>query len=177
MKKINLRDLKQYLNQKSKVELINEISDLFGKFENVKNYYTTKINPDNAKQVLQKFKDIIKKEFFPSRGYGNAKLSVARKAISDFKKVTNSKKELADIMLFYVEMGVEYTNTYGDINESFYTSMESMYEKVLKYIFDQGLQDQFIDRCEEIVKDTSDIGWGFHDTLSDTYYEYFEEDK
>lgn len=177
MKKIHLKDLKQYLNQKSKEELINEISDLFGEFENVKDYYATKINPDNAKQVLQKYKDIIKKEFFPSRGFGKARLSVARNAISDFKKVTNSKKELADIMIFYVEIGVEYTNTYGDIDESFYNSMENMYEKALKYIFDQGLQEQFIDRCEKIVKDTSGIGWGFHDTLGDMYYEYFEENQ
>ncbi|MDY6863237.1 MAG: DUF6155 family protein [Thermodesulfobacteriota bacterium] len=101
MKKINLKDLKQYLNQKSKEKLINEISDLFGMFENVKDYYTTKINPDNEEQVLQKFKDKIKKEFFPSRGFGKARLSVARKAISDFKKVTNSKKGLDTPMLFY----------------------------------------------------------------------------
>jgi hypothetical protein len=37
-------------------------------------------------------------------------------------------------MLFYVEMGVRYTNQYGDINESFYTSMESMYENATKHI-------------------------------------------
>jgi hypothetical protein len=54
--------------------------------------------------------------------------SVARKAVSDYKKVSASKFGLADVMLYYVEMGVQFTNAYGDIDEAFYNSMESMYE-------------------------------------------------
>ena len=77
-------------------------------------------------------------------------------------------------MLFYVEMGVQYTNQYGDINESFYSSMESMYDRATKQIAENNLQDQFQERCLRIVSDTSGIGWGFHDTLRDIYDEVFE---
>lgn len=34
-------------------------------------------------------------------------------------------------MLYYVEKGVEFTNNYGDIDQSFYSSIESMYERVI----------------------------------------------
>ena len=30
-------------------------------------------------------------------------------------------------MLYYVECGVEFTNLYGDIDERFYSSLESMF--------------------------------------------------
>ena len=173
MKEISLKNLKAYLKQRSKEELINEISNLFTKFEYVKDYYQAKLGHSNN-QVLQKYKDIIKDEFFPTRGFGKTRLSIARKAISDYQKVSGSKESLADIMLFFVEMGVQFTNAYGDINAAFYNSMESMYERAIKFIADQGIQDMFKTRCIKIVEDTSGIGWGFHDGLSAIYYKYFE---
>ena len=175
MAEITLNSLKQYLKQQSKEELIKQIAETFAKFDHVKDYYKGIINPEGNNKVLQKYRTIIKNEFFPSRGFGNARLSVAKKAISDYMKVSPSKEGVADIMLFYVEMGVKFTNAYGDINESFYNSMESMYERMLKYVTDNNFQEKFQSRCKKIVDDTSGIGWGFHDGLSDAYYEYFGE--
>jgi hypothetical protein len=65
-------------------------------------------------------------------------------------------------MLFYVEQGVAFTNAYGDIDAPFYSSMESMYERALKLIKKESLQDQLLDRCQNIVNETHGIGWGFH---------------
>jgi len=78
-------------------------------------------------------------------------------------------------MLYYVEMGVAFTNEYGDIHEAFYSSMEGMYEKALKAITKQQLQKVFQGRCGRIVRETSDIGWGFHDTLGHIYYQHYDE--
>ena len=75
-------------------------------------------------------------------------------------------------MLFYVENGVNYTNEYGDIDDAFYSSMESMYESALKYINQSDLEEEFRGRCEDIISATSGIGWGFHDTLGDIFYHY-----
>ena len=173
MKEISLKNLKEYLKQRSKEELIGEISDLFTKYEYVKDYYQVKLGQSDG-QVLQKYKDIIEDEFFPTRGFGKARLSVARKAISDYQKMSPTSEGLADIMIFFVEMGVKFTNAYGDINEPFYNSMESMYKRAIKFITDHGIQDMFKTRCIKIVEDTVNIGWGFHDGLSNLYYECFE---
>ena len=77
--------------------------------------------------------------------------------------------------LFYVEQGVAFTDTYGDINEPFYNSMESMYEKALKTIAEQGLLSQYRARCKKIVDRTADIGWGFHDGLSHSFEEVYDD--
>jgi hypothetical protein len=123
--------------------------------------------------VSEKYKKIIKNEFFPARGYGNARLSVAKKAFSEYKQTSPSTEGLIDIMLFYVEQGVLFTDAYGDINEPFYNSMEGMYEKALAEIDRHGLHGDFYERCQSIVEDTSDVGWGFHDGLRDLYQETF----
>ncbi len=173
MAKLNQRTLKQYLKNLSREELLDEIGMLFDKFTKVKEYYQTKLGAEDSKAVLEKYKAVIEKEFNPPRGLPKARLSVAKKAISDFKKVSNSPVDLADLMVAYVETGVRFTAQFGDIDEPFYISMESMFEKAVIHITKHKLHDQFEPRCRKIVRDTSNMGWGFHDQLSEIYEEYF----
>ncbi len=171
---LNLTSLKQYLKIRSHEELVADISELFKKFQSVKDYYEVKLSPEDETQVISKYKKIIEREFFPERGYGKAKLSVAKKAVSDYKKLSKNPVNIADIMIFYVEQGVKFTNSYGDIDEAFYISMENMYEKAAGWIVQHNLQDLFVDRCQRIVKETRHIGWGFHDGLNDSYSKFFD---
>jgi hypothetical protein len=173
-KDIKLGILKGYLKQVSREQLADDIAELFTKFEPVRDYYQTKLLPEDNTHVIEKYKAIIKNEFFPARGFGEARLSVARKAISDYRKICRTKSLLADLMLFYVEQGVQFTTAYGDIDEPFYNSMESMFEKAVEFIVEYELQEAFEARCRQIVSDTSEMGWGFHDQLSDIYDEHFE---
>lgn len=162
--KITLNHLKQYLKACSPEELIADITDLFKKYPSVKDYYQIKLYTKDEKEIATKYKKIIEDEFFPGRGLGKARLSVAKKAISEYKKVCKTEASLIDIMLFYVEQGVRFTDAYGDIDEPFYLSMEGMYEKAVEMIVKSGLRDSFQKRCKKIVEDTSEIGWGFYDT-------------
>jgi Family of unknown function (DUF6155) len=173
----NLATVKTHLKSCSKEELIADITELFKRFQPVQEYYQVKIAPQETTNIDRKYKRIIEDEFFPARGYGRAKLAVAKKAISDYKKICTRSEEVADIMLFYVEQGVKYTNSYGDINESFYNSMEGMYEKAIEWIFKYKIQDIFQERCKKIMEDTSGIGWGFYDALCGIYEEAFEDEE
>jgi hypothetical protein len=174
-KKITLTELKMYLKSRSKEQLITSIAELYKKFPAVKEHYQLEINPASEAEIAEGYKKTIKDEFFPARGYGQARLSVARKAVNDFKKLCNSPEAWVDIMLFYVEQGVEFTTAYGDIDEPFYNSMESMFEKALELVQKHDLYDFTRIRSQQILRDTSGMGWGFHDMLSEIYAETFEE--
>ncbi len=173
MATLNQRTLKLHLKSLLHEELLDEIAMLYDKFPPVKEYYQTRLSEGGGQAVLENYKDVIRREFFPSRGLPPARLSVTRKAVSDFKKVSDSTADLADLMLFYVEAGVQFTREFSDIDEPFYNSMEGMYEKAVKHIVAHQLQEQFEPSCRQIVSDASHTGWGFHDTLSEIYYEYF----
>lgn len=173
MAKLNQRTLKLHLKHLSREELLAEIALLFDKFPKVKEYYQTKLGSEDSQGVLEKYKAIIEKEFNPPRGFPKARLSVAKKAISDFKKVGDSLVDLADLMVCYVEAGVKFTLEFGDIDEPFYNSMEGMFEKAAIHITRHNLHAQFEPRCLQIVRNTNGMGWGFHDTLGQIYDEYF----
>ncbi len=173
LKNMNVSELKKKLKSKTQKELIDDIAKLFKLFDVVKEYYQVQLF-GNDERVLQKYKVIIEHEFFPisERKDPPARLSVAKKAITEYKKLTTSGINIADIMVFYVETGVRFTIEYGDIDEAFYISMESMYEEALKFIVENGLATIFNNRLLTIVSDTEGMGWGFHDGLADLYYSY-----
>lgn len=176
MKKPTVREIRAFLQQKSQEQIIEDIVLLYNKFDGVKEFIALQMGRGFSDDLLEKHRAIIQREFFPARGFGRSRLSIARKAITDYKKLSPNIPGLIDLMVFYVEMGVQFTNAYGDINEAFYNSMESMYQSVLKYIIQYQCQYQFQDRCECIVTDTRNIGWGFHDNLSIMYDEAFGDE-
>jgi hypothetical protein len=79
---------------------------------------------------------------------------------------------LVDIMLFYVENCVRFTNDYGDINESFYSSACNMYAAVIKEINhgDAALYRVFAERLRTAAENACD-GWAFRDNMIDMYYQ------
>ena len=165
-------NLKKYLNTLTKEELVKHILELDKKFKPVREYYQLYVNNDVSGTVA-KAKKIIESEFYPARGLPKTRLSVARKAVTDAKKLGLPPEAMADLMLFYVETGAQFTHDYGDIDEPFYNSMESMYLKALAFMDKEGLLSEFQQRAEEILHKTEDTGWGFHDTLGDYYSQFY----
>jgi len=177
MKNVSPQHLKQYLTQLPPAQLVDDIVDLYKKFSAVKDYYQNRMTPAAGQHLLEKYKAMIQNEFFPKRGFGKLRLGVARKAITEYQKVSDSIPDLAELMLFYVEMGVQFTKTYGDINGPFYDSMETMYKRAAEFVTKHNLKEQFSFRFEQIVRKTSGMGWGFHDYLSQVYWKYFDDDE
>jgi len=175
---ITLTELKKYLRKKSDVELVEEIADLYKKFDAVKDYYRASFFNDDE-TVLQKYKDVITEEFFPKNLHPDpkARLSVARKAVRNYKKVSCSDSGYAEIMLHYVETGIEFTNTYGGIDAPFYSSMANMYFDAADFIKSHNMENLFQERLYKMVLDTQNCGWGFHDSLVETFYDIISTEE
>ena len=162
--------LKKYLQQFSKEQLIQQIIELNKKYKDVSTYYRFALNPDNRAR-LDEFKVKLFACFYPKRGY-KLDLKGARKLVNDFKKLSPGEEVLTDLMLYYVECGVKFTNDFGDISEPFYTSVESMFGDTCKLIGANNLKPVFDERCLQILDNSSDTGWGFPDMLNQHYFEW-----
>lgn len=124
------------------------------------------INPEAKKKILH--------QFYPERGEPKLKLAEAKKAISEFDRVCNNQIRTIELMIYYVEIGVDFANRYGDMYESFYYSMGSTYATALQKIAasdgGNGLYFSFRDRLLGIVNHSNRMGWGFHDQLCELFY-------
>lgn len=168
---MGLREVKKVLTQLNKPELIGLLSDLYKKNKTVREHLDFYSQPDEG-ALFEKFKERVYDAFYSDGGF-NYSLREGRQAIRNFKNLGASPSLVADLMLFYVETGVEFTNDFGDIDERFYASIENMYESTLELIQKEGALNVFAKRAEKVVDDTAGIGWGFHDSLAATYWEYY----
>lgn len=152
-------------------ELVVLIMDIAQASLQAREFLTVKFSCiENANEVLEKYKQKIKNEFFPKRGLGRLNLREAKKAISDYRKICPDKAMEIDIMLFYVENCIEFTDQFGDINEAFYNSAVSVYGQVIKKInsSDIVLFGMFANRIK-LAAINACKGWGFQDDMLELY--------
>jgi len=168
----SISELKKAPSKKTKGELIDEISTLYQKFPQVKEYYQAQRS--DPKEILNKYKTIIEKEFIEgkTKSLPKARLSVGKKAISDFRKLTNDQELISDLMLTYVESVSWFNTEFGPDREAFYTSPENMFEKALKLLEESGLLGKYHSRAKKIVINATD-GYGHQDSLHERYEEAY----
>ena len=169
---MGLKEIKEELLNQDKDILVKHLLELYKKYDSVKEYFNFYINP-NEDDLLKKYKEKVREGFFPKRGM-RLQLSLSRKAINDFRKLETSNEKYGDLMLYYVECGVEFINNYGDISESFYTSAENTFSKALKIFKEEAALEEYKERSSNLVKESSDSGYGFGDMIEDIFSDYYD---
>lgn len=125
-----------------------------------------------AKKSLVPYFRIIERNISPAEPWKHPlSLSGGRRAISDCRKAVGDPEGLAELMLFYVECGVNFTLDFGDIDEAFYMSVLRVYADGLKILnrCDARTVSRLLPRFAAVVDATAGIGWGFHDILREDF--------
>jgi hypothetical protein len=171
-------DVKAALASLEEKQLIKLVSDL---------YYLSKENQAflHARlavggDTIAPYKKTISTCMYPDV-YTNKSIEVskAKKAISSYSKAVGDPLAEAELMIFFVECGNQFTLDFGDIDEAFYDALNRMYRRAIDKVLSlpEEQRDEFQGRLEAIMTSSSNIGWGYHDTLCDDYYEAFPEDQ
>ncbi|MCP4346293.1 MAG: hypothetical protein GY795_12300 [Desulfobacterales bacterium] len=176
MKKFTIPNFKKDLAEKSKDELIKEITSLCKIFPDVKEYY--KSQTGDVKDIVKKYKDIIEKDFVDgkTRGFPKARLPVAKKAVKDFRKIVNDSELTAEIMFIYVESISDFNSEFFPDVEEFYTDPVDMFEELLQLLEHNELTDKYERRARKVVINATD-GWGYRDSLEERYEEIYGDFK
>lgn len=118
---------------------------------------------------MEIYRQKIVEQFFPKRGFGDPKLGVARKVIRNYRKATGNIPGTIDLLLSYVENGTGFTAEFGDIDEPFYSSLESAVEEMKALLFREGKATYqiFRERIVRLERYGGRIGWGYGDYLGD----------
>ncbi|WP_040948242.1 DUF6155 family protein [Gorillibacterium massiliense] len=171
--KLTKSALNKHLKQLNNDQLIDIVKACYGASKDMENFLAVRILGDEAVESLfHEYRKKIVQEFFPERGDAKLRLQEAKKAISEFKKLTGSAKYSLELQLIYVENGVDFTLTYGDIDERFYYSMESVYADIIEQVNEDEtavMFDEFEERLEVIVSKADEVGWGFPEALADLH--------
>lgn len=163
------KDIKTVLSQQSMPELLQLLRDLYALRPEVKDFLHARFLPSEVN--VTPYKTTIRQSLSPDVIHGeDIELSRGRKAISDYQKATKDAMGTLDLMTYYVECGTQFTVDYGDIDEGFYESLESMFTQVVKRLqhSDQKTINRFLPRLRGVVRQAHGIGWGYYDAIAET---------
>ena len=165
-----LENIKKILVSLTKDALINLIVDLYAFSRPNKDFLETRFIQVNI--ALIRYKKLIQQNIAPNEPWKRNQqinLKEAKKAISDYKKATNDRVGVIEWMICDVEYGTDFLCGFGDMYEQYYSSLESMFEKVISSIktLQKQEKDTFIQRLYAVVKKARNTGWGYYDTISD----------
>jgi transcriptional regulator with PAS, ATPase and Fis domain len=166
------RELRKYLKELTKVQLEDQIIDLYERFKPVKEYYDFAFNP-KENELIEQCRFQISKEYYPI-GSRKAKMrrSVAQKWIKKLMLFDADASLLADVMFFNIEIALSFSGEHIIRQESFFTSMYKSFDETLRFVSEKGILAEFKGRIEKIAGDTCDQKWpnsnAFED-LADMY--------
>jgi hypothetical protein len=176
MASIKRRELKSFLDRLTKEQLIEQITMLCSAVPQAADFYRTKLRSEEDTAVAEEYKQKIRREF--ARWYsGGFRLSSARKPVTDFAKIAGSPATVVDVMLTYVEEGVDAVLDIDGLDEAYASSMLSMYRRALAQVVKHDLQQDYRERCEKLLLRSDELGWGLGDALTDIHLEFLGKDS
>ena len=118
---------------------------------------------------METYRAKIVEQFFPKRGFGKLKLGEARAAIRDYRNASGDTAGVLELLMTYVENAAAFTCEYGDIDERFYDSADSVLAELTKLLLGEGaaFYPTFRKRLIEVREKTDGIGWGYADFIAE----------
>ncbi|MDF1673363.1 MAG: DUF6155 family protein [Vicingaceae bacterium] len=164
------RDLKIYLQELTKEQLEEQVLDLYTRFKPVKTYYNFVFKP-NEEKLLDEAKFKIGKEYFPVNGRKpKARRSIAQKIIKHFIQLGVEPFVVADVMLFNIEVALQYNEDKLIKQEAFYKSILRSFEDAVDFINEHGIMADFTTRISSLLKGVKSQEWynfeGFERSLN-----------
>jgi hypothetical protein len=154
MAKLTKKALLKHLNKSDKEDIIIEVVRLFDKFKNVKEYYQAELS-DDANPTLDKYKKKIAKAYSLSNPKERSTNINVNKLINEFKKICIYERELADLMLYRVECGVEAFNRNNNRSATFYNCIVVTFEDAIKLIVADQSMNEFRQRIDKVIKNAA----------------------
>jgi hypothetical protein len=171
------RDVKAVLSEFSHEQLLGTLQDVYKLNPATKSFFHSRfLGGASGVEHLEAYKKRIRNAISTNHARP-LRLGEARKAVNEFKKASGQLEETLELMLYYVACGNDFTLAFGDITESFYSSLESMFYSIVQMLIkqkDAGLAQAWLPKLEREYNRVSDLGWGYADYLSDCLEELRE---
>jgi hypothetical protein len=165
-------EVEKILQKAEKKELIDLIRELYGLSVGdrmlINSRYLGERVQKKKNKMLEQYREIIKEEFSTENVSGKIRYSTAERAISDYSNASGDLVGTLDLMLTYVEGGVQFARIFGVIDDEFYDNIEGTLERLceqLKTEEGQKYYPLFRERLLKACKDSENIGWGFEEVI------------
>jgi hypothetical protein len=125
--------------------------------------------------VLRPYKATINRWLWPDV-FKNQDTSVAKakKAIADYRKAVGRSEDLAELMVFFCERAVGFSNDVGLQDEGYFDALVRMFGQALKAVDSLPKEDgaPLLDRLDAVRRLSHNLGYGVGDDMDDLLAEH-----
>lgn len=169
--------LKKQLNELTREQLIEVMLELYEARKDAREYLEYYVNPDE-KKMYEKYQAVIIKEFFPAKGRAKGRTSVCKKAIKEFTTLHPSPRLIADLRMTLVETIYQYAAGMRSwIRDSQEGMALSMFADTLKYLFANGLLDEYSRRIDNLLAAAGKLRGPLRTEIIEIHKEFMESIK
>lgn len=168
--KRTLHSLLKDLERDELIEIITELCKFDKKNKKFLEVFISGSDSLDYNALLEQAKKKIYNKFYSFKGNPrmNFDLRGAKSVLTEYAKIFKGMPAfIIDLRLYYVEMGTRILREYGDMYDSFYNSMLSVFEAVYKDLSSNSeLIERFAKRLAQLTKLTKWMGYGYGDDIS-----------
>lgn len=168
--------MESLLAARKDVAIEDLLRDLYELSEENRDFIHAKLARDAS--TLRPYLEAVESALYPDV-YRNQpiRLGEARRAIAAYKRATRDGEGTLELMLRFVECGTDFTADFGDIDERFYSSLSSMFDKIVQAVGSLPLASQrpHVERLLRVVERAGAVGWGYQDYIADVLHRVFRQ--
>jgi hypothetical protein len=156
-----------------RINLMGLIQDLYAAHRDNQTFLHTRFGL--GEDVLKPYKETLDRWLWPDvlRNQGTS-VAKAKQAISSYRKAVGEPAGLAELMVFYCESAVGFSDDVGYQDEGYFDALVHMFEQALKVTchLPAGERDALIVRLNRVRTISHNLGYGVGDDMDSLLVDY-----
>ena len=165
--------VKSHLADFDRTALIALVQDLYAASKDNRAFLHARLNLGG--DVLKPYKTALHRWLWPDAfKKQDTSIAKAKKVISDYKKAIGYPEGLAELMVFYCEEAVGFSNEVALQDEPYATALERMFAQALQTIatLPAAAQHPFLNRLLQVQRAARDLSYGTGYEMEDLLNQY-----
>ncbi len=142
------KSLLKELEKQEPEELLRLLEEVSRRFPVAEMYLRMEFGFEAA-PILEKYRKALRKEYFPTRGRGKARVSRADRILKEFALVSAFPEDLLEMHWFQLELAIRYYVNFGHEYEPFIKGLLRNWQKVMDLARDAGNLADYVEKMEE----------------------------
>lgn len=169
-------DLKKRMAELDRAGFLGLVQDLYGFSKDNQAFLHARFSLSN--DVLAPYKAIIDRWLWPNLAKNqSASVATAKKAIAAYKKAAGQPEGLAELMVFYCERAVGFSQEYGFQETGYFNALMKMFEQALMMsaTLPASQGDAMLARLDAVRDVSHRFGYGVGDDMDCLLANYRQE--
>jgi hypothetical protein len=152
------RQLIKELEKQDKEELVRILTEMSRRFPIANMYLTMEFGFESA-GIIEKYKKAIRKEYFPTRGYGKARSSKVAKILKEFTQIAAFQEDVVELMWYQIENAIDYYKLFGSEYEPFLNNLLKNWKFFLEKARKEGLMPLYSEKADALFTERFKKSW------------------